>query len=79
MHQPFVASLLRLGQREFQHLARDAGGAHVLEAFMKGGSKNKAKWRVMRHLEGMWGQLAQQPCGSHLVESCFDNAVSQQS
>lgn len=56
-------------------MARDAGGARVLEAFMEGSSKKKSKRLVMEHLEGLWAQMAEKASASHLVEKCFDRTV----
>lgn len=35
----------------------------------------KTKKKVLRKLTGLWGQLALQPGGSHVVQACFTFAV----
>ena len=36
----------------------------------------KTKKKLLRKLTGLWGQLALQPGGSHVVQACFTFAVS---
>ena len=35
----------------------------------------KSKKKLLRKLTGLWGQLALQPGGSHVVQACFTFAV----
>ncbi|CAD7700054.1 unnamed protein product [Ostreobium quekettii] len=70
--RPFISSIVSFSREVHRHMARDAGGARVLEAFMEGSSKKKSKRLVMGHLEGLWAQMAEKASASHLVEKCFD-------
>ena len=61
---------------ETLRVGQDPGGSRVLEALVTGSTTSKAKKKLLRKLKGMWGILALEPGGSHVVESCFSWGVS---
>lgn len=69
--QPFATSLQDLPAAALLRVGLDSAGSRVLEACIRGGAAVKTKKKLLRKLTGLWGQLALQPGGSHVVQACF--------
>ena len=74
--QAFVASIGDWSPSETLRVGQDPGGSRVLEALVNASTTSKAKKKLLRKLKGMWGILAGEPGGSHVVEACFAWGVS---
>ncbi|KAK1280740.1 hypothetical protein QJS04_geneDACA004824 [Acorus gramineus] len=69
--QPYVTSILSMEAHHASEAAKDAGGGRVIEAFLISDASVKQKQKLIRKLEGHFGDLAMHPSGSFTVEKCF--------
>ncbi|GMH37335.1 hypothetical protein BSKO_05208 [Bryopsis sp. KO-2023] len=71
----FLGGILRLNPTAVQQLAKDVGGAHVLETILQGPKyKTQKKNQLLENLDGVWSSIAKTAAGSRLVQNCFDLA-----
>ncbi|CAN0877981.1 Pumilio homolog 23 [Linum grandiflorum] len=69
--QAYITSLTCMEVEHVLEVAKDAGGARVLEAFLDSAASGKQKRRVISKLRGHFGELAKNPSGCFTVEKCF--------
>ncbi|CAI0470843.1 unnamed protein product [Linum tenue] len=69
--EPYIKSLTCMETEQILKVAKDAGGARVLEAFLDSDISAKHKRRVISKLKGHFGELAKNPSGCFTVEKCF--------
>ncbi|CAN1146336.1 Pumilio homolog 23 [Linum perenne] len=69
--QPYITSFTCMEVEHVLEVAKDAGGARVLEAFLDSAASGKQKRRVISKLRGHFGELAKNPSGCFTVEKCF--------
>ncbi|XVF25299.1 hypothetical protein REPUB_Repub13aG0201400 [Reevesia pubescens] len=69
--QPYILSITAMEAEHVLEAAKDAGGAHVIEAFLASDASTKQKRRLVVKLRGHFGELAMYLSGSFTVERCF--------
>ncbi|XP_068659243.1 pumilio homolog 23-like [Aristolochia californica] len=74
MIQPYITSMMAVESDHVFEMAKDAGGGHVLEAFLSSDVSAKQKQKIIVKLNGHFGELSMHPSGSFIVEKCFTSA-----
>lgn len=69
--QPFVTSILSMEDDNVLELAKNTGGARVIEAFLSSSASAKLKRRLIAKLRGHFGELSMHLPGSFTVDKCF--------
>ncbi|XP_050285105.1 pumilio homolog 23 isoform X2 [Quercus robur] len=69
--QPYILSITIMEADHVLEVAKDAGGARVIEAFLSSDASAKLKRRLVAKLRGHFGELSMQSSGSFTVEKCF--------
>ncbi|KAJ8774247.1 hypothetical protein K2173_009678 [Erythroxylum novogranatense] len=69
--QPYITSLTSMEVEHVIEVAKDGGGARVIEAFLDSNTSAKLKRRLIMKLRGHFGELAMHSSGSFTVEKCF--------
>lgn len=69
--QAYIASLTSMEDDQIYLTAIDAGGSHVLEAFLSSDVSTKRKLKIISKLAGHFGELSLHPSSSFTVEKCF--------
>ncbi|OMO66008.1 hypothetical protein COLO4_30871 [Corchorus olitorius] len=69
--QPYVTSIASMEAEHVLEVAKEVGGARVIEAFLASDASTKPKRRLVVKLQGHFGELAMHPSGSFTVEKCF--------
>ncbi|XWS19990.1 hypothetical protein CRYUN_Cryun31cG0063300 [Craigia yunnanensis] len=70
--QPYILSITSMEAEHVLEAAKDARGAHVIEAFLASDASTKQKRRLVVKLRGHFVELAMNPSGSFTVERCFN-------
>ncbi|GAB4849982.1 hypothetical protein Ancab_029281 [Ancistrocladus abbreviatus] len=70
--QPYITSLTSMESGHVLETAKDAMGAHVIEAFLSSTASDKQKQKLIGKLKGHFRELSTYPSGSFTVEKCFN-------
>lgn len=75
MHS-YITSISSLEADHVLQVAKDVGGARVIEAFLDSNAKDQQKRKLISRLQGHFGELSMHTAGSFTVEKCFTNSNS---
>ncbi|PKI34486.1 hypothetical protein CRG98_045123 [Punica granatum] len=68
---PLVTSITSMEPNQVLEAARDAAGAHAIEAFLDSNASWKQKRKLIVKLQGHFGEISMHSSGSFIVEKCF--------
>lgn len=69
--QPYIKSITTMESDHITKIAKDVGGAKVIESVLSSFAKDKQKMKLVGKLKGHFGELAMHPSGSFTVSKCF--------
>ncbi|KAL2345982.1 hypothetical protein Fmac_007267 [Flemingia macrophylla] len=69
--QPYITSITSMEETHVLEAVRDARGSHVIEAFLCSGASGKQKRRLVKKLQGHYGEVALQAFGAFTIDKCF--------
>ncbi|KAL8136860.1 hypothetical protein V2J09_002861 [Rumex salicifolius] len=69
--QPYIKSIITMESDHVTKVAKDVGGARVIESFLSSNAADKHKKKLVGKLKGHFGELAMHPSGSFTVSKCF--------
>lgn len=68
----YINSITSMEADHVLQLAKDGGGARVIEAFLNSNASGKHKRKLVVKLRGHFGELSMKPSSSFTVEKCFN-------
>nr|KYP72025.1 Pumilio domain-containing protein C14orf21 isogeny [Cajanus cajan] len=69
--QPYITSITSMEATHVLEAVGDARGSHVIEAFLCSGASGKQKRRLVKKLQGHYGEIALHSSGAFTIDKCF--------